>query len=155
MYKILVVCTGNICRSPMGEGFIREMLSDDLKQIIEVTSAGTHASEGNEAMDYSVQNMNSFGIDISMHRSRKLTYEMIKQADLILVMDNEQKKIVGNCLEDQKKVKLLSDFAPHLEVDRIDDPFGGTKNTYDTCAFKIRECCKGVLEFIKRNIASC
>jgi protein-tyrosine-phosphatase len=134
----------------MAEGFIREMLPSDLKGKVNVESAGIHASYGDEPMDYSVQNMNSFGIDISMHRARKINFEMINKSDLILVMDDEQKENIYKLLDKKDRVKKLSDFAPELKINKIDDPFGGDKNIYDSCALNIRECSIGVVKYIEK-----
>ena len=87
MKSILTVCIGNICRSPMAEGLLAAALPG-----MTVTSAGTGAMIGHPADPMAQQLMQQRGIDISGHRARQLKREMCQQADLILVMDGEQRR---------------------------------------------------------------
>jgi len=82
-----VVCVGNICRSPMAEGLFRKELPH-----IKVSSAGLMAMVGHGADPIAVQIMSERGIDISSHRARMATESIIREVDLILVMDNEQRR---------------------------------------------------------------
>lgn len=87
MDRILVLCVGNICRSPMAEGLLRHALRDH-----DVFSAGLGALAGRPADPYGVALMREYGIDITRHRSRQLEGWMVGAADLVLVMDAEQKR---------------------------------------------------------------
>jgi protein-tyrosine phosphatase len=89
MQHILVLCIGNICRSPMGEAMLRAALPGKA-----VRSAGLGALIGKPADPLSVQLMAEQGIDITEHRARQISPAMVAQADLILVMDIEQKRHV-------------------------------------------------------------
>jgi len=84
--KMLVVCIGNICRSPMAEGLLRHALPE-----MQVSSAGMGALVGQGADPIAVQLMAEAGIDITAHRARMLTEEIVRESDLILVMDDLQK----------------------------------------------------------------
>jgi len=86
MKSVLVVCIGNICRSPMGEALIAAALPQ-----LEVASAGVGALVGQPADPIARQLMAERGLDIEAHRARQLTNLMCQQADLILVMDEEQR----------------------------------------------------------------
>lgn len=86
MKSVLVVCIGNICRSPMGEALIAAALPQ-----LEVASAGVGALVGQPADPLARQLMAERGLDIESHRARQLTNLMCQQADLILVMDEEQR----------------------------------------------------------------
>ena len=87
--SVLVVCTGNICRSPMTEGLFKD-LSSELK----VMSAGLAALMGFAPDPIAVELMKSRGIDITDHRARQLESWMCKDFDLILVMESEQKRLL-------------------------------------------------------------
>jgi low molecular weight protein-tyrosine phosphatase len=92
MTSILVMCTGNICRSPMAEGMLRDGLRarfDDAAPT--VSSAGTAGLEGNPAMAESVQAAAELGSDISAHRARALTITMPREADLVICMAAEHR----------------------------------------------------------------
>ncbi|WP_454735763.1 low molecular weight protein-tyrosine-phosphatase [Cupriavidus necator] len=83
---VLVVCIGNICRSPMAQGLLKQALPG-----VTVSSAGLAALIGKPADANAVELIAQAGLDISAHRAQPLTVALLSQADLILVMDNEQK----------------------------------------------------------------
>jgi protein-tyrosine phosphatase len=85
--RILVLCIGNICRSPMAEGMLKKALPGHA-----VSSAGLGALVGQPADPHAIALMQQQGIDISAHRARQLESWMVVAADLVLVMDTEQKR---------------------------------------------------------------
>jgi protein-tyrosine phosphatase len=97
MAQVLVVCTGNICRSPMAEGFLRDLfeLRADQGESIEVSSAGTSAWDGSPATTEAISAAADREADISEHRARRLTAHHIQQADLILGMTTEHTAVVS------------------------------------------------------------
>lgn len=87
MTSILVVCTGNICRSPIAEGLLRDALQRRFGDAAPVvSSAGTRGLEGSDAMPESVWAAQELGVDISGHLGRRLTAGMAQEADLLLCM---------------------------------------------------------------------
>lgn len=86
MKSVLVVCIGNICRSPMGEALIAAALPH-----LNVSSAGVGALVGQSADPLARALMAERGLDIESHRARQLTSNMCQEADLILVMDDDQR----------------------------------------------------------------
>lgn len=84
--RILILCIGNICRSPMAEGLLKQALPG-----YEVSSAGLGALIGQPADPHAIVLMQQQGIDISAHRARQVESWMVAAADLVLVMDMEQK----------------------------------------------------------------
>lgn len=90
--SIVVVCLGNICRSPMGEAVLTQALNTTGNNGIRVSSAGLNALVGYSPCDTSQRLMRERGLDISTYRAHQLTDSLIYEADLILVMEMEQKK---------------------------------------------------------------
>ena len=88
--RILVVCTGNICRSPVAEAFLRQQLPK-----CQVSSAGLGALEGKPVASFARQLAEADGLDVAHHQARQLSDTMIQKADLILVMTEGQRRAVG------------------------------------------------------------
>ena len=115
MQNILVLCIGNICRSPMAEGLLKQALPGKT-----IHSAGLNALIGKPADPFSVQIMAERGIDISQHRAQNISARLVNEAELILTMDLEQKKYVeANYVGSKGKVFRIGEFA---KVD-IADPY--------------------------------
>lgn len=113
--NILLLCTGNICRSPMAEGLMRECLPTH-----EIFSAGLHALDGASADRFAIELMWQVGIDISAHRARSLASWMMREADLILTMDGWQQQFVAQRFPSAKpKLMRLGEL---YDVD-IPDPY--------------------------------
>lgn len=87
--NILLLCTGNICRSPMAEGLLRQLLP-----MHELFSAGLDAEQGAPADPVAVALMAQLDIDIAAHRARRLSSWMVCEADLVLTMDRVQQRLV-------------------------------------------------------------
>ena len=84
--KILFVCTGNICRSPMAEGYFRDLCKKNKRNDIDVASAGIFAGDNFSASPEAVKTMSNYSIDISKHKSRQITEELVKLSNVIIVM---------------------------------------------------------------------
>lgn len=82
--KIIVICTGNICRSPLGEALLRQQLAP---RGIEVISAGTGAMVGWPADPLSVQVASAHGLDLNLHRAQQADTTLLNTSDLILTLD--------------------------------------------------------------------
>jgi protein-tyrosine phosphatase len=96
MASILVVCTGNVCRSPVAEGFLRARLGSRFGPTApDVASAGVAGWDGDRAHPTSVETAAERGIDIGGHRARTVSTEALEEADLILAMDRGHRKAVG------------------------------------------------------------
>ena len=131
--KILLVCTGNTCRSPMAEGLLKSMT---YKENISVSSAGLSAAEGATASQNAVLAMREKGFDISSHRARQITAEMINGADLVLTMTETQRRMLLAAVRDaDEKIMTLAQWADTEE--EVEDPFGGDLDSYRRCRNQI------------------
>ncbi|MBX7237085.1 MAG: hypothetical protein K1X65_22065 [Caldilineales bacterium] len=139
MKHLLIVCTGNICRSPMAEALLAQEIADaGLAAEVEVASAGTYAVVGAGASGGSVLAMAERGLDLSGHRGRQLDARLVGGADLILVMEEAHRRsIFYTWPQALRKTFLLSEMAgEHAE---IDDPYGGPQAAYEAAAVIIAE----------------
>lgn len=139
MTTILLVCTGNLCRSPMAAALLRARLDEDEEHSDwHVISAGTWASEERPASEYAVAEMAERGIDIRSHRSRSVDVELMKQADLILVMTHNHAEALSLAFPDQAhKVHLLTEMAG--QAYDVSDPYGGTRLEYSHIAKELEQ----------------
>jgi len=123
MKNILIVCIGNICRSPMGEGLLQTKLPE-----LNVSSAGIFAMVDYPADPYSVAIMAERNIDISAHRARQIDDEIVSNSDLILTMEKRHnKKIQSMFFGTTGKVHLIGKWLNDRE---IADPVGKDERTF-------------------------
>jgi len=143
--NFLFVCTGNTCRSPMAAGLFEKYLAkkldcsvDNLSQMgYKISSAGTMGLNGVLASAEAVSACAVRGIDISGHKSRALTEQLIKQADYIYVMSRAHREfVVQLSAKAGDKCVLLSEGRD------IPDPIGQSQQVYDDCAQMIEEAVK-------------
>ena len=115
-FLLVFVCTGNMCRSPMAEGIMKELILDEVDSKaqnlpIKVMSAGTHADEGNHASENAVMTAKQHGVDIHLHRSRYLTDEIMNEVDLILTMEKSHTDIIKQNWPHVSSVYELKNFG--------------------------------------------
>lgn len=145
--KILFVCTGNTCRSPMAEGIFNE-LKKDLD--IEVLSAGIAALDGSEVSDYAIKSMEEIH-DISYYRSKLVTRQLLDQSDLILTMTKIHKNRLINKFDNiDHKIYLLNEYAFGREED-IADPIGGSLYVYEEVLGQIYEAIEKIIEKLRSS----
>jgi protein-tyrosine phosphatase len=122
MTSILVICTGNICRSPISEGLLRDALERRFgASAPRVSSAGTSGLEGSGAMPESVQAASELGVDIAGHVARRLTPPMTSEADLLLCMARDHRDTFAPPLDARaftlKELVRLLETLPALSAD--------------------------------------
>ena len=146
--RLLFVCTGNTCRSPMAEGLVKKLLAERLgtdtaelpERGVVVMSAGTAGGFG-PASEYAVQVMADRGADVSQHQSAHLSAEMIRQADHVFVMTRMHRdRVLEMVPSAEDRVKLL------VDNEEVRDPIGGDKDEYEQCAQMIERGVRARLE---------
>ena len=115
--KIVMVCTGNICRSPMAEVMLRDALQRRGADDIEVVSAGTWAGMGSPATTEAVEVMRRRDIDLSAHRSQPVTEDLLADADLIIAMTSVHAREIGQVSRSALDKTLLMKELVEIEVD--------------------------------------
>ena len=130
--NILVVCVGNICRSPMAEYLLKQEHPN-----LHVESAGISGLVGHPADDKAQLCMLKLNIDMSAHTAKKLNAELIKKADLILVMSNNQQRHLEQTWPFAKgKVFRLG----HWQNKNISDPYQHDQKIFDDTCELIQQC---------------
>lgn len=126
MKSILLVCSGNTCRSPMAAALLNKILREkglDPQQY-RIATAGLSAAPGWPASPEAVHALHLEGLDISGHRSRVLDEAMVEEADVVLTMTaNHRRRILEQYMQPGDKVFTLAGFAGDIEADIV-DPFG-------------------------------
>jgi len=129
MAKILIVCTGNICRSPVGEALLQDRLNKQGLSDWSVKSAGTWAQMQRGASQYSVEIMTERELDITNHQAEMIDRSHMKKSDLVLCMESGHvDALKAEFPIYAKKVYLLSEMIGRNYS--ISDPYGQSKDAY-------------------------
>ncbi len=155
MAKILFVCTGNVCRSPMAEGLFRDAVGK--QKGVYVASAGLSVMEGRPPSEHSMEVLKEIGVDISRQRSMQLTPQLVQQASHIFAMTQGHKEAIELVFPfAAEKTFLLREFADGAESDDakhglldVPDPIGMGRDAYETTRDLIRDALPAVLEFVR------
>ena len=138
MKKILFVCSGNTCRSPIAEGIAKEVFSSP--ETYQISSAGTSALDGLPASSLATMVASQNSIDLSEHRARLLSGAIVKDADLIITMGSKHRETVG--IIDPSTLEyafLLTEFCDDEEGD-VPDPIGMGVEEYEKTFEVIEKC---------------
>ncbi|RLS60253.1 MAG: hypothetical protein DWH95_02705 [Planctomycetota bacterium] len=141
--KIVFVCTGNTCRSPMAEIVFKKLLADKLGCDIndlydkgfDIRSGGLAAYDGMKASPNATTVVQKLGVSLEDHQSRYVDLDLIKHSDAVLVMTKNHLAIFQDRFQDQHlPVSMLS-----FSGSDISDPFGGDEKVYSQCLSEIEE----------------
>ncbi|AOS44907.1 Low molecular weight protein-tyrosine-phosphatase YwlE [Lacunisphaera limnophila] len=153
---ILVVCTGNICRSPMGQGLLAHALLAQPEPLrsLKVISAGVAAHTGEPISENSVVALRKVGIDISHLHSQGLTQKMLDDALVVFGMTESHRSIIrSRARPAPTHLHLFREFLPAPAAHEIGDPYGGPLRLYESCRDEMVEAVPSIIEFLKRLTA--
>ena len=158
MTKVLFVCMGNICRSPTAHGLFLSLIQEQqLEQLIEVDSAGTHSWNIGSSPDLSSQKTaEKYGIDLSQLRARCVVKGDYDYYDYIVAMDKSNlANMLAECNEDNRhKLKLLLDYAVNSGITEVPDPYGEGMDGFETVYGLIEQGCLGLLSTLKQDLSN-
>ncbi|MBX9742291.1 MAG: low molecular weight protein arginine phosphatase [Chthoniobacterales bacterium] len=138
MKKILFVCTGNTCRSPMAEALFHKMTQE--RSDLRASSAGLQATRGAAATSFALKALAKEGIDFSSFKSKPVTAELIQEATIVFAMTEDHLfALLQRYPEHQQKFFLLN------ENQEIMDPIGGGLSNYQECCIMIQSSLKRIL----------
>lgn len=152
-YRVLLVCMGNICRSPTAEVVLRVFIkNNNLGGIVEVDSAGTHGYHVGEAPDVRTQRAAAVrGYNLSQVRARKVARQDLDYFDLILAMDKSNLDNLQRMAspEQREKLKLFMEYAKNYDDDEVPDPYYGLGHGFDLVLDMVEDASKGLVEELK------
>ncbi|WP_027015489.1 low molecular weight protein-tyrosine-phosphatase [Comamonas composti] len=149
-FRVLMVCMGNICRSPTAHGVFEKMLADaGLSALIDVDSAGTHGYHTGHAPDARSQaHARKRGYDLSGQRARRLLAQDFEDFDLVLVMDAANEAAARELCPASRRERLrrLTDYSKSHSASEVPDPYYGGEQGFEQVLDLVEDACQGLLQ---------
>lgn len=150
--KIIFVCTGNTCRSPMAEAILKKMVYAE-KLDVQVESRGTSVYSEEPINPKSAEALATIGINNVSHRAKQISKADIEESDIVLTMTQQHKLSLVKTHPDYRyKIFTLSEYAMDSRDD-ISDPFGKSQIFYNFCVQEIKKLVEALFEEIKEQLS--
>ncbi|AZA11848.1 low molecular weight protein-tyrosine-phosphatase [Corynebacterium gerontici] len=150
---VVFVCTGNICRSPMGEVILRDAVErEGLGQQVHVSSCGTggwHIGQGADRRALSA--LRHKGFDGSAHKAAQIGEEA-EHADLLIALDRGHQQALLKLGYDPERIRLLRSFDPQADTEDVEDPYYGDAKDFATARDQILDATPGIIQWIKEHL---
>lgn len=154
--RVLFVCLGNICRSPLAEGLFRSHVREaGLEAHFEIQSAGTagfHIGKPPDPRTLAVSR--SRGVDLSRQRAQQLTRELVARQDLVLVMDRQNLADARRLASDDEshaRIALFRDYDPEPEDGQVPDPYYGGEDGFVAVHEIVDRTARALLDHLRRR----
>lgn len=152
--KVLFICSGNICRSPMAAEYFRQRASRSGLSHVVVDSAGTLGIVGSPASPEAIAAMREAGIDLTAHRSKGLTRSMMRSSDLVVAMAHDHLDYLAHRHTDEPARRLLlrafeKSPQPDPNAPDVEDPIGKPLKAYRELLPVIRSCVEHLILHLK------
>jgi protein-tyrosine phosphatase len=151
MVRVLFVCLGNICRSPLAQGVFEDMLRrEGLMEEVFVDSAGTGSWHvGSPPDDRAQSSASARGLDLSTQRARRISSDDCEEFDYVLTMDEQNYRTVASLCGGRAVVRPFLDFAPHSPEREVPDPYSGGPDAFERVLDLVEEASEGLLDDIR------
>ena len=149
---VLIICTANICRSPMAESLLRHALAAEQPPLnqLKIVSAGVAAGHGLAATDHSITAMKKVGLDIAGHESRPLTQEMLDRAVAVFCMTETHRALIQLGFEHvPEHMHLFREFIGKDGDTEIPDPYGQNFGNYVSSRDSMVEAIPSIVRFLR------
>lgn len=146
--RVLLVCSGNTCRSPMAGALLQHLWNGD--EALEVLTAGTATVQGLPATSHAVTTMQEHGLDLTGHRSQPVTPSLLKSVDLVLAMTaGHREALRAQFPAHAQKVYTLAEYAG--SASDVRDPYGGPLDEYRRTAQSLAELLSAAVTRMQRK----
>lgn len=152
--RVLMVCMGNICRSPTAEAVLRHRLQRAGLAGIEVDSAGTHAGHvGHQPDDRAIAHAGRRGYELAHLQARRVRNDDFEAFDLVVSMDDDNLASLQQICppEAAHKLVLLLDFAPQADQPQVPDPYYGGPAGFERVLDLVEQGCDGLLQYLQSH----